>query len=215
MLMSWCVAIWAMDDQDQPTRGGDPVRSASRSRNGRTAGASSRAPIKGSPSDCQATALQQSRTTRICERRTCPIMKTNKHKTLLLAKSQGSIISRDLVRKYKYSPATSRSYLSHLGRQGLLERSNGHYALTEKGHSRIRYFAIFGCRRPGCPLCLGKLGHLTCPNCEHRITRQQAKIRKQKDYVLVTYQAGVYCDQCSALILDEAQAEHLGIRFEE
>jgi hypothetical protein len=142
-------------------------------------------------------------------------MKTNKHKTLLLAKSQGTITARDLTREYKYSSGTARSYLSHLGQQGLLDRANGKYALTEKGHSRIRYFAIFGCRRPGCPLCMGKLGHLTCPNCEHRIPRQQAKILKQKDYLLVIRQAGVYCDQCSAMILDEAQAQRMGIRAEE
>jgi hypothetical protein len=142
-------------------------------------------------------------------------MKTNKHRTLLLAKSQGTITSVDLMRKYKYSPGTARSYLSHLGRQGLLERANGEYALTEKGHSRIRYFAILGCRRPGCPLCLGKLGHLTCPNCEYRIPREQAKIRKQKDYLLAVRPAGVYCGHCSKVILGEAQAKHLGIPWEE
>lgn len=142
-------------------------------------------------------------------------MKTNKHKTLLLAKSQGTINSRDLMRKYEYSPGTARSYLSHLGRQGLLERAYGKYALTEKGHSRIRYFAIFGCRRPGCPLCLGKLGHLTCPICEHRIPVEQATILKKKDYLLAVRQAGVYCDQCSAIILDEAQAQRMGIRAAE
>ena len=142
-------------------------------------------------------------------------MKTNKHKTLLLAKSQGTITSRDLVRKYEYSPGTARSYLSHLGRQGLLERLLGRYALTEKGRSRIRYFAIFGCRRPGCPLCQGKLGHLTCPKCEHRIPIGDAKILEKKDYILVVRQAGVYCSLCSALVLDEPQARRMGIRREE
>ena len=142
-------------------------------------------------------------------------MKTNKHRTLLLAKSQGTITSRDLMRKYEYSPGTARSYLSHLGRQGLLERAYGKYTLTEKGHSRIRYFAVFGCRRPGCLLCMGKLGHLTCPNCEYRIPREQAKIRKQKDYLLVVRPAGVYCEYCSTMILDKVHAKHLGIPSEE
>ena len=142
-------------------------------------------------------------------------MKTNKHKTLLLAKSQGTITSRDLVRKYEYSPGTARSYLSHLGRQGLLERATGRYALTEKGHSRIRFFAIFGCRRPGCPLCRGKLGHLTCPKCEHRISIRDAEILKKKDYLLVVRQAGVYCGLCWAMILEERQALRMGIRREE
>jgi len=142
-------------------------------------------------------------------------MKTNKHRTLLLTKSQGTITSRDLTRKYEYSPGTARSYLSHLWRQGLLARDNGKYALTEKGHSRIRYFAIFGCRRQGCPLCLGKLGHLTCPNCEHRIPRKQAKIRKQQDYLLLVRPDGVYCERCSAMILDKAHAKRLGIPWEE
>ena len=144
----------------------------------------------------------------------CAEMKTNKHRTLLLAKSQGTITSDDLIRKYKYSPGTARSYLSHLGRQGLLERANGKYALTEKSHSRIRYFAIFGCRRPGCPLCLGKLEHLTCPNCEYRIPRKQAKIWKHKDYLLMVRPAGVYCGYCSKMILGEAQAKRLEIPWE-
>lgn len=142
-------------------------------------------------------------------------MKTNKHKTLLLAKSQGTVNSRDLMRKYEYSPGTARSYLSHLGRQGLLQRTNGRYVLTKKGHSRIRYFAIFGCRRSGCPLCLGKLGHLTCPTCEHRIPTGQATIQKEKDYLLAVRQAGVYCGLCSAMILDETQAHRMGIRAAE
>jgi predicted methyltransferase len=141
-------------------------------------------------------------------------MKTNKHKTLLLAKNQRALDSHDLVRKFDYSPGTARSYLSRLGRQGLLKREYRNYVLTEKGRNRIRYFAIFGCRRPGCPHCLGKLGHLTCPNCEHRIAIQQAKILKRRDYLLVVREAGVYCDQCSTMILDESQAMHHGIHAE-
>jgi hypothetical protein len=215
MLPFLCIATWAIDGQDQPIRRGGPFRCAFRNRNGRSLGASSRAPAQRSPSGCSAPISRESPSARFCKPGTCAEMKTNKHKTLLLAKGQGTITWRDLMRRYEYSAGTARSYLSHLGRQGLLERANGTYALTEKGHSRIRYFAIFGCRRSGCPHCLGKLGHLTCPNCEYRIPRQQARIRKQKDYLLVLRPAGVYCEQCSAMILDEAQAKRMGIRAEE
>jgi predicted methyltransferase len=142
-------------------------------------------------------------------------MKTNKHKTLLLAKSQTTLDSHDLVRKFAYSPGTARSYLSHLGRQGLLKRENRKYALTEKGRSRIRYFAIFGCPRPTCPLCKGKAGHLTCPICVSRIQTEKARILRQRDYQLAVRKAGVYCDFCSEMILDEVQAKRLGIRSQE
>jgi len=142
-------------------------------------------------------------------------MKTNKHKTLLLAKNQRALDSHDLVRNFGYSPGTARSYLSHLGRQGLLKRVNRNYVLTDKGHRRVRYFAIFGCPRPTCPLCKRKMGYLTCPDCEHRIPREQAQILKQKDHFLIVRQAGVYCERCSEMILDEVQAKHLGIRSEE
>jgi predicted methyltransferase len=142
-------------------------------------------------------------------------MKTNKHKTLLLAKNQRTLDSHDLVRKFAYSPGTARSYLSHLGWQGLLKRENRKYSLTEKGHSRLRYFAIFGCPHPMCPLCKGKMGNLTCPNCENRIPREKARILKQRNYLLVVRQAGVYCHFCLAMILDEVHAIRLRIRPEE
>jgi hypothetical protein len=142
-------------------------------------------------------------------------MKTNKHKTLLLAKNQETITSRDLTREYEYSPGTARSYLSHLGRQGLLERVNGKYALTEKGHGRLHFFDVFGCTRPGCPFCIGKSGYLTCPHCGYRNSKQMARIRKEKDFILVIRHAGVYCDGCSGLVLDEIQARRLGILGEE
>jgi predicted methyltransferase len=142
-------------------------------------------------------------------------MKTNKHKTLLLARKQHSIHSRDLVRHFNYSSGTARSYLSHLGRQGLLERVRGHYELTHKGQERVRYFDVFGCANFACPFCRGKTGFLTCPNCAHRISKQTAKILKEKDFFLVRRHAGVYCEECSALILEEAPARQLGIPGEE
>jgi hypothetical protein len=142
-------------------------------------------------------------------------MKTNKHKTLLLAAKNGSIVSGDLVRHFNYAPGTARSYLSHLGRQGLLERVEGRYWLADKGKQRVRYFAIFGCANHACPLCRGKTGFLTCPKCAYRMPRQKAKIRKEKDFFFVLRHAGVYCEECSALILDEAHAKKLGITTED
>jgi hypothetical protein len=129
-------------------------------------------------------------------------MKTNKHKTLLLAKRTQPLHARHLEWHFNYSPGTARSYLSHLARQGLLERVRGGYGLTQKGHARIRYLDIFGCARPGCPLCKGKSGYLTCPSCGNRMSKQSTRIQKEKDFLLVVRHAGIYCDMCSTLILD-------------
>ena len=142
-------------------------------------------------------------------------MKTNKHRTLLLAKKTQPLHARHLVLHFGYAPGTARSYLSHLGRQGLLERICGGRRLTNKGHDRIRYFDIFGCGRPGCPFCNGKSGYLTCPKCGNRMSKQTARISEEKDYFLLLRHKGVYCDLCSALILDDAQARQIGIAGEE
>ena len=140
-------------------------------------------------------------------------MKTNKHKTLRLARKLRSIHSRDLVGRFDYSPGTARSYLSLLARQGLLERVDGRYELTQKGHGRVRHFDVFGCTHRACPLCQGKLGFLTCPKCESRVLKQNARIRRKRDLFFVLRPA-VYCNECSALILDEVQARQLGIPTE-
>lgn len=142
-------------------------------------------------------------------------MKTNKHLTLQLVRKHGAVQSKDLVLHFAYSPGTARSYLSHLGRQGLLERVGRGYHLSEKGQARLRYFEIFGCAGTGCPLCKGKTGYLTCPRCGHRIPKKDAKILREKDCVLILRHPGVYCDRCFALIVDEAQARQLGIAREE
>jgi hypothetical protein len=146
---------------------------------------------------------------------TRPAIKTNKHRTLVLAKKNQPLHARHLGMHFGYAPGTARSYLSHLGRQGLLEPVRGGYALTKKGHDRIRYFDIFGCSRPGCPYCKGKIGYVTCPSCGNRISKREARICKEKDFFLLVRHAGVYCDGCSALILDSVQARQLGIESEE
>lgn len=150
-----------------------------------------------------------------CDCSGCTGVKTNKHRTLQLVQNKGCVHSRDLVRHFDYSPGTARSYLSHLGRQGLLEPVAAGHKLTEKGKARLRYFDIFGCRGIACPFCKGKIGHLTCPRCGHRIPKTDARILKERDFFLVVRHAGVYCTRCSALIVDEAQARLLGITREE
>ena len=142
-------------------------------------------------------------------------MKTNKHRTLHLIRKQGAVHSRDLVRHFGYSSGTARSYLSHLGRQRLLERIAGGYELTSKGTGRLRYFDVFGCAGTACPLCKGKAGYLTCPSCGHRMPKNDAKVSKERDFLVALRHAGVYCDLCSTLIIDEAQALLLGIPREE
>jgi len=142
-------------------------------------------------------------------------MKTNKHLTLSLAQDKRAIHSRDLVREFGYSPGTARSYLSYLGRQGLLERMGASYGLTQKGQDRLHFFNVSGCPDVACPLCKGKDGNLTCPGCGHQVTKRAARIRKEKDFVLAVRHPGVYCDQCWGLILSESQARLMGIRMEE
>ena len=142
-------------------------------------------------------------------------MKANKHKTLLLAKKTRPLHARHLGLHFDYPSGTARSYLSRLGRQGLLERTRGGYGLTKKGHDRLRYFDIFGCARPGCSLCKGKSGYLTWPECGSRMSKQKARNSKAKDFFLVVRHEGVYCEQCSTLILDGDQARQIGIAMEE
>jgi hypothetical protein len=132
----------------------------------------------------------------------------------MLFQRRGTSHSRNLVSEFQYSPGTARSYLSHLARQGLLEKVFGGYQLTSKGRARTRYFDTFGCGGIGCPLCKGRVGYLTCPNCGHRISKEEAKISKEKDFVVVVRHPGVYCGICSTLIVDEARARLLGIAKE-
>ena len=141
-------------------------------------------------------------------------MKTNKHRTLLLVQKQKSVHSRDIVTHFGYSPGTARSYLSHLGRQGLLERMGASYGLTQRGRDRLHYFEVTGCPDITCPLCEGKTGYLTCPWCGHRMPRQEAKILRELNYVFVVRHTGVYCPSCLRLIFSEPQARLLGIREE-
>ena len=60
-------------------------------------------------------------------------MKTNKHKTLRLVKEKGTVRGTDVVEHFQYTPGTARSYLSHLGKQDLVERCADGYSLTPKG----------------------------------------------------------------------------------
>jgi DeoR-like helix-turn-helix domain len=141
-------------------------------------------------------------------------MKTNKHQTLLLVKKQRGVRPRDIVQHFGYSPGTARSYLSYLRRQGLLEQIAGVYVLTERGQERLQYFEVAGCADPACPRCQGKGGVLTCPGCGCQVPKQEAKIRKEKDFFFVVRHAGVYCPRCLKLLFSESQARLLGIAVE-
>jgi predicted methyltransferase len=141
-------------------------------------------------------------------------MKTNKHQTLLLAKKLPAISSKDLLIHFRYSLGTGRSYLSHLGRQGLLERSGAGHSLTQKGLDRLQYFEVFGCADPRCPGCDGKSGSITCPSCSYQMPKRDARILKKRDLFLAVRHAGVYCPRCGEPIFGEAQARLLGIAEE-
>lgn len=142
-------------------------------------------------------------------------MKTNKHQTLVLVNKQRGVHSRDVVKHFRYSPGTARSYLSHLSKQGLLGRSGTSYVLTERGRDRLQYFEVAGCAHPACPLCQGKAGFLTCPRCGYQMAMQKARILKEWDFLLGVRHPGVYCPICWKPIFSETQARLLGIREEE
>jgi predicted methyltransferase len=141
-------------------------------------------------------------------------MNTNKHQTLLLVKAKQAVRAKDLVHAFGYSAPTARSYLSHLKRQDLLERIASGHVLTDKGRTRLQYFDVSGCADAACPLCQTKTGFLTCPRCEYHLSKQQARIRPEQDFLVVVRHAGVYCPRCWKLLLSEAQARLMGVRTE-
>jgi hypothetical protein len=142
-------------------------------------------------------------------------MKTNKHQTLLLAKDKEGIRAKDIVDEFYYSSGTACSYISHLARQGLLEKSGMKYILTERGDLRLRFFDTVGCGLPDCPLCQNKkAGYFTCPRCEHQLTREKARILPEWDFFIGVRRAGVYCPLCQKLLFTEEQAKRLNISKE-
>jgi hypothetical protein len=138
-------------------------------------------------------------------------MKTNKHLTLRLVKGNGTVQARDLVREFRYSPATARSYLSYLGRQDLLRRLGLSHGLTGKGEDRLRYFDVAGCAHPACPLCQRQTGSYQCPRCGYQLATKEARLLPERDFLLAVRHAGVYCPRCLKLLFPEAQALLLGI----
>ena len=139
-------------------------------------------------------------------------MKTNKHQSLLLIREKGSVRAQDFVTGFNYSPGTARSYLAHLGRQELLERTSAGHSLTEKGHARLHFFEVMGCGNPDCPRCQGKAGHVTCPTCRCRILKENVRLRPAWETVFFKREAGVYCPFCQGRVLTEQQAQVLQIR---
>jgi hypothetical protein len=138
-------------------------------------------------------------------------MKTNKHQTLLLVKTKQTVRAKDLLHEFGYSASTARSYLSYLKRQELLERLERGHVLTEKGQTRLQFFDVSGCADAACPLCQRKTGALTCPRCEYHLSKQQARMLPEQDFLVVVRHAGVYCPRCWKLLLSEAQAQVMGI----
>ncbi|MEJ2323438.1 MAG: DeoR family transcriptional regulator [Nitrospirota bacterium] len=139
-------------------------------------------------------------------------MKTNKHLTLLLMNKNEGVRSQDIVKQFDYSPGTARSYLSYLGRQGLLERTPRGYILTIKGKDRLQFFEVTGCGNPDCPLCESKKAkYFTCPMCEYQLSKSKARISPEWDFLLGVRHAGVYCPLCQKLLFTEAHAQLIGI----
>ena len=139
-------------------------------------------------------------------------MKTNKHQTLILVHTKGSVQAKHLVEQFGYSSGTARSYLSYLKRQDLLARIGQGHVLTERGGARLRYFDVAGCGHPACPLCDKKAGHFTCPRCGYQLPVKDARIWPKQDFLVLVRHAGVYCPRCLKLLFPEAQAQLLKIR---
>lgn len=142
-------------------------------------------------------------------------MKTNKHLTLTFINKKETVRGGDIANQFDYSPGTARSYLSHIARQGLIERGGAGYSITSKGRDRLEYFDISGCGNFDCPLCQKKkAGHITCPECGHQVPAKKARIKAARDYILWQWDAGVYCPKCEKLILSENKALLIGIEKE-
>jgi len=142
-------------------------------------------------------------------------MKTNKHQTLLLVRDNKTIRSQHIVDEFNYSPGTARSYISHLTRQGLLERSGSGYSLTEKGQNRLQYFDVVGCGNLDCPFCQEKKsGYYNCPWCGFQLRGKEAKILQEWDFIFGVRHSGVYCPECEKRIFTAAQAKSIGIQEE-
>ena len=143
-------------------------------------------------------------------------MKTNKHQTLFFIHKRGAVRAHDLVRQFDYSPGTSRSYLSYLMRQNLLERTFQGHALTDNGKNRLQFFEAMGCSHPGCLLCgTKKSEHLTCPSCRWQLPKKKARIGSTWSPPFYRWENAVYCPNpfisCYERILTEKQAQLMGI----
>ena len=138
-------------------------------------------------------------------------MKTNKHQTLLLVRTNGHVQAKDLVRQFGYSPGTARSYLSYLKRQDLLTRIGQGHVFTERGWERLQYFNVAGCGHPACPLCDKKAGYFTCSRCGYQLPTKEARVLPERDFLLMYRHAGVYCPRCLKLLFTEPQAQLLKI----
>ena len=142
-------------------------------------------------------------------------MKTNKHQTLLLVKKESAVRAKHLVDQFDYSSGTARSYLTHIARQGLLERTTRGYTLSDKGLDRLQFFDVVGCASFDCPICINKkAGHFTCPRCEHHLPKKKAQIKPEWNFLVGVRHAGVYCPLCQKLIFTEKQARLIGITKE-
>jgi NAD-dependent SIR2 family protein deacetylase len=141
-------------------------------------------------------------------------MKTNKHQTLLLVKGKGGVQARDVVHAFKYTPGTARSYLAHLGRQGLLQRTEAGHTLTTKGADRLQFFEVAGCADAACPRCQGKAGLYTCSTCGAQLPKKDARLKPTWDTVFFKREAGVYCPVCQGQMFTEEQARLAEIQME-
>lgn len=139
-------------------------------------------------------------------------MKTNKHQTLFLVRQKRVVHARHLVQAFKYTPGTARSYLAHLGRQNLLQRTEAGHTLTTKGVNRLQFFEVAGCSDPACPRCEGKVGFYTCQTCGWKLPKGNARLKVATETVFYKRDAGVYCRICQGQMFTEEQARLAAIR---
>ena len=83
--------------------------------------------------------------------------------------------------------------------------------LTEKGQTRLQFFDLSGCADAACPSCQRKSGFMICPRCAYQMPNRQARILPKLDFLVLVRHAGVYCPRCWKPLLNEAQAQLMGI----
>ena len=145
-------------------------------------------------------------------------MPGNKHQALSQAIRQGELSTDDIVKNFGWDNATARSYLSKLGRQGLLDWGPYGWKPTEKGKNRLTFFDRLRCPREDCPLCKGREAGYKCRHCGHVLSEEDAGFTPRKkggipSLFRFSREGGVFCPRCRGRILTQSEYEYVQKRL--